>query len=80
MKLLDGEKVLLRVPVRDLGSAEVVLTSHRVRLNSQAIGSAEVLSIMLDELASCGRIRISKPIFLAVEEAKNARYLKKECS
>ncbi|HEU0086436.1 MAG TPA: hypothetical protein VFQ77_02080 [Pseudonocardiaceae bacterium] len=57
MRQLAGEQSLANI-------SDVILTSHRVRLTSQAVGSNEVISIMLDELASCGLTRTSKPIFL----------------
>ena len=62
MKLLPGERLLResQPPVR------LALTTHRVRLESQAFGSARITSIMLDQVASCSLSRTSQPIFLVI--------------
>lgn len=59
MELLPDEKVLL---LSD--DNELTLTTHRVRLESQSLGRAQIISIMLEELASCSMTRVSHPIFL----------------
>jgi hypothetical protein len=62
--LLPGEKVLLESDDKTL-----TLTSHRVRYDTQRADSGEIISIMLDELASCAMVRRSKPILLLVAAA-----------
>src|SRR5262245_17062517 len=62
MKLMIDERVLVQYP-------GIVLTSHRVRSMSQNSESKNVTSIMLDELASCGVDRRSKPVFLVLAVA-----------
>lgn len=61
MKLMTDEKILL-----ESNDNELVLTTHRVRLTSESFGHARIISIMLDELASCAITRISHPIFLVL--------------
>jgi hypothetical protein len=62
--LLPDEQVLLESDGKTL-----ILTTHRVRYDSQRIGGGEIVSIMLDELASCAMIRRSKPILLVLAGA-----------
>jgi len=61
MKLMADEKILL-----SSNDGELVLTNCRVRLESQSFGHAQIVSIMLEELASCAITRISHPVFLAM--------------
>lgn len=61
MNLMPSEKVLLESDGRIL-----VLTTHRVRYEAEALGSGEIKSIMLEELASCAMTRTSSPIFLII--------------
>ena len=59
MKLMAEEKLLL-----ESDDKELILTTHRVRLESESLGRARIVSIMLDQLASCAITRVSHPIFL----------------
>ena len=59
ISLLPNEQVLL-----ESGGKTLILTTHRVRYDSQRMGGGEIISIMLDELASCAMIRRSKPVLL----------------
>lgn len=61
MNLMPGEKVLLESDGKTL-----VLTTHRVRYEIDALGSGEIKSILLEELASCAMTRTSNPILLVV--------------
>jgi hypothetical protein len=61
VNLLPGERVLLESPTRT-----VVLTTHRVRHHAEAIGNAEVTSIMLEKIASCRVVRTSHPVLLVL--------------
>jgi len=61
MKLMPDEKILL-----ESDDKELVLTTHRVRLEAESLGHARVVSIMLDQLASCAMTRTSQPIFLII--------------
>jgi hypothetical protein len=61
MNLMPSEKVLLESTGKDL-----ILTTHRVRYEFEALGFGEIRSIMLEELASCAMTRTSKPIFLII--------------
>lgn len=61
---LTGERVL-----REAGSAgklHFVLTTHRVRLEEQSIGRGTLVSIMLEEVASCTIAQRSNPLILVV--------------
>ena len=64
MNLLPGEQVL-----REAGSPgsslSFVLTTHRVRLKYQVLGRGNVVSIMLDQIASCAVTQRSRPGILA---------------
>jgi hypothetical protein len=44
----------------------LILTTHRVRYQFEALGNAEIRSIMLEELASCAMVRSSNIIFLVL--------------
>jgi hypothetical protein len=57
MHLLSGEKILLESDPKGL-----ILTTHRVQSEVKVFGGDEVISIMLDELASCAITRTSNPI------------------
>ena len=59
MDMLPGEKILLESDPKGL-----VLTTHRVQSEVKVFGGVEVISIMLDELASCAITRTSNPILL----------------
>jgi hypothetical protein len=61
MKLMADEKILL-----SSNDDELVLTNIRVRLESESFGHARIVSIMLEELASCAITRISHPVFLVI--------------
>ena len=65
MNLLPGEQTL-----RESGSSGsslyFVLTTHRVRLKQQALGRGEIVSIMLDHVASCAVAQRSRPFILAI--------------
>ena len=53
-----------RIPRRTDGTTQLVLTTHRLRLETATLGSASIVSIMLEGLASCSVIRTSRPAFL----------------
>ena len=59
MKILPSEQVLLKSP-----GGSLILTTHRVRYETQAMGSGEIISILLEELASCAMVRASQPVLL----------------
>ena len=62
MKLLPpDEQTLFESP-----GGGLVLTTHRVRYEVQAGGSSALISIMLDEVASCGVARVQQVILLAL--------------
>ena len=54
--MLPGERVILESDAKTL-----VLTSHRVRYHATGWGSSKVISIMLEEVSSCGLVRVSHP-------------------
>ena len=60
MKLVSDETVLLESDTKEL-----VLTTHRIRFQTKKSGRATVISIMLEELCSCGITHTSYP-FLVV--------------
>lgn len=64
ISLLPNEQVLLESDGKTL-----ILTTHRVRYDSQRMGGGEIISIMLEEIASCGMIRRSKPVLLVLAGA-----------
>ena len=53
-----------RIPRRTDGTTQLVLTTHRLRLETATLGSASIVSIMLEGLASCRVSRTSRPLFL----------------
>jgi hypothetical protein len=57
---LPGEHLLL-----DLHDGDFILTTHRLRHRNVRIGSSSIVSIMLEELASCSLTRRTKPWLLA---------------
>lgn len=59
MNKLPGERVLF-----ESESKTLVLTTHRVRFETQSMGFASIKSIMLEEVASCVMTRTSQPILL----------------
>jgi hypothetical protein len=59
MNKLAGERVLFESENKTL-----VLTTHRVRFETQSTGFASIKSIMLEEVASCMMIRTSQPVLL----------------
>lgn len=65
VSLLPGERVLRESP----SPVQLVLTTHRIRLERRSSGLAELTSIMLDELASCALTRTSQPILLVLAAA-----------
>jgi hypothetical protein len=56
---MDEERVLF-----ESDSKKLVLTTHRVRYQTEALGRREVRSIMLEELASCAMASSNNPILL----------------
>ncbi len=61
MKTLPTEQLLLKSP-----GGSLILTTHRVRYETQGVGNGELISILLEELASCAMIRASSPILLVI--------------
>lgn len=61
MNSLHGETIL-----RESKGRNLILSTHRIRYQSENFGSAQVKSIMLEELASCALVRTSQPIFLVL--------------
>jgi hypothetical protein len=61
MDMLLGERVLTGTP-----GAGLVVTTHRVRHYASAMGSGTVISIMLNNIASCGILYMSQPWLLAL--------------
>ncbi len=59
MELLPGETILLESDPEGL-----TLTTHRVRSEARGWAGKEVVSIMLDEIASCSITHSSSPILL----------------
>ncbi len=45
-------------------SRDLELSTHRVRMRQRTNGADDVISIMLDQVASCGVVRRSKPALL----------------
>jgi hypothetical protein len=54
---LPDEEVLFR---SDGGT--LILTTHRVRLDARSLGRAELISILLDQVASCAQMHNRHPI------------------
>jgi len=61
MKLIDGEEKIL-----ESKDAELVLTTHRVRLDTKSLGKRKITSILLQELCSCELAHRSYPILLLI--------------
>jgi hypothetical protein len=61
MNFMPNETVLFESEGKSL-----ILTTHRVRYQFEAMGNAEMRSIMLEELASCAMVRNSNIIFLVL--------------
>ena len=61
MKLMPNESILLESERKML-----ILTTHRIRYQSEAVGSAEIKSIMLEELASCAMVQSSSVALLLI--------------
>ena len=59
MQLFDGEQSLL-----ESDNNTLILTSHRVRLNSNTSGRIEIISIMLDAISSCRLVRLENPLLM----------------
>jgi len=61
VNLMPGEKVLLQSEAGTL-----ILTTHRIRHQTESFGYARIISIMHEELASCAMLRTSYPVFLVL--------------
>ena len=61
MNLMTGEKILWESKSKNL-----VLTTHRVRSQSESAGQSQIKSIMLEELASCSMTQASNPGLLVL--------------
>jgi len=61
MKLLPGEQIILQSEPKS-----VTLTTFRIRSEHDTTGSGEVISILLEEVASCALKRSSRPVFLVL--------------
>lgn len=61
MHLLPDEHILL-----ESDSKALRVTTHRVRYHTTAWGSADLVSIMLEEVASCGMLQRSFPLLLVL--------------
>ena len=61
VNLMAGEKVLL-----ESEAGTLILTTHRIRHQTESFGYARIISIMLEELASCAMARTSYPLFLVL--------------
>jgi hypothetical protein len=61
MQLLTDERIILESDPRAL-----TLTTHRVRYEYNRTGRGEVISIMLEEIASCAIARRSRPLLLII--------------
>jgi len=59
MNPMKGEAVLLQA-----AGNKLILSTHRVRYETEALGSAEIKSILLEELASVAMVRSSNVILL----------------
>ncbi len=58
--LLPGEKIL------DSSVAGLMVSTHRVRMETQTSGRAQITSIMLDQLCSCETRYVSRPVLLVI--------------
>ncbi len=61
MKLIDGE-----VKILESDNGELVLTTHRVRLDTKSLGKRKITSMLLQELSSCELSHRSYPILLLI--------------
>lgn len=61
MKFIDGEEKIL-----ESNNGELVLTTHRVRLDTKSLGKRRITSILLHELCSCELSHRSYPILLLI--------------
>lgn len=61
LNLMSGERVLLKSE-----GGTLILTTHRIRHQTESFGYARIISIMLEELASCAMVRTSYPLFLVL--------------
>jgi len=62
MNLLPpNEQVLFQSP-----GGGLILTSHRIRYQMQVGGNSTLISIMLEEVASCGIARVRHTVLLAI--------------
>ncbi|AFZ61237.1 hypothetical protein H6G54_02995 [Anabaena cylindrica FACHB-243] len=52
MKLIHDEEVIV-----EICSNQLVLTTHRIRYQTEIYGNVELTSIMLEEIASCSLVR-----------------------
>jgi hypothetical protein len=59
--LPPNEQVLLKSP-----GGGLILTTHRVRYEVQSAGSGMLICIMLEEIVSCGIIRVQHPVLLVI--------------
>lgn len=59
MQMLPDETVVLKSE-----TGQLVLTSHRVRYHSESFGAANIVSIMLEQVASCGLVHSTAPLLL----------------
>jgi hypothetical protein len=62
----DGASKLLRTEevVAELATDNLVLTTHRIRHRIASSGREEFVSIMLDQIATCGTFRRSRPLLI----------------
>ena len=61
MDMLPGEVIILESDDKSL-----TLTSLRIRYHTTSWGSADVVRIMLEEVASCGLVHTSYPVLLVM--------------
>jgi hypothetical protein len=61
MNMLPGESIVLESEAKTLR-----LTTRRIRYHATEWGKADVVSIMPDEVASCGLIQTSYPLLLVL--------------
>jgi len=61
MNLMTNEKILLESDPKGL-----ILTTHRIRSEDEAVGNAQIKSIMLEELASCAIVQSSNNMLLVL--------------
>lgn len=61
MNLMQGERVLMQS-----ASENLILTTHRIRHESESFGQSQIISILLEELASSAMERTSVLLFLVL--------------